>query len=1218
MLLWVCAAQFHFAYAVPSNAGEPLPDWFANAAPGAAKRATSFPGKYRIGVVQLTGGTSLSIFSDCQSALSIAKGETAVSTDGVAQVLGHVAGCCRDVAFEGPHLLYVPGHQGATGNELADKLAKAAAAGHAAGRIAWNRPGDPDWWHHNGVKWAWAGVVTRWSKGDDALPSPVDADLSANRHHGDHEQEDFLAPFLPSPAVASGEFRVVGTCHLESYSIRALMDLCTAPQRSFDPTRLCLLAAFVEVDLDVKAIANPVNQVTEYLQTSLSRHFPKPKKVPTHPYLSEIAWELQHQESGEIGMPCAVITTPAQRGPPLGSETRRFTADLADDIQANRANAFQAANMLLARRRKKPFAPNVLPGIEDSNGQLCHTPEDTTRRWREFFSAMEDGIEVSSTQLVRETLDEAPSCWPCPESMSVIPTPLALRNAVLFAKRGKACGPDALPAEIGLSCAEEMQQILFPLALKLGLLGEEGIGHKSGGLTWLYKGRGPHTDCSSYRGILLLSTLGKALHRAYRPQIQEFFEQSAAPTQLGGRRGGSVLFGSHAMRSVLRSALAAGRTTVIIFADVAAAYYSTVRSLASRHPELEPTNKDGQSESGGACPDLSFEGQIEAPSAMLQSGAGSWLRALTATINAGTWMTLRDDDRIIRTRRGTRPGSSWADLTFGVIIRRILGLRDASRTRLQVRAAGSLFREARDPGGAIKAELRQRRTAAWTAFREGRTRLFRCQRVSLQRRGTLLSSLVLSKLFFGAGAWPPLNQADKRIIDGAVFSLYRATLGIKYGEDQHISLATACALLNLPDGDTTIIVDRLRYLKQLCRFAPDAVWAAIRRDEPYLDAMRQALRWLYIRIHATSELPDPLESWDPWCHLIRTRPSLFKGLIQRARGLELCRITCFAAMQAVHRAFLEHGEGQRIDHNGASGCSYTDARMWGSFSLPEGTSVPEIHDCLPPPTLEGLLEAQHEEYDPAVVNRGLLETLESLVRPDAEQVWTLVSDYIEPLSVLRETIRTWAHRAHEMPGVDEAAQDALLMLDPDLICETFCRPKEEAAPSVCCGDLPGPLSVTFPFVLSGEEIRFDLAEPPCPSFCYPFLGGAPLAAAKRQADLVESELLRRLNPSLRGWLQAPGSIGTLADRQKAAAKMEVVARDGTEAEIQEAILEAIDVGLEDGFVVAETALAKRTRGEEGCAMSSLLTGLHAVVLFIVEVAAMEVVVVSAEQDGLNG
>ena len=44
-------------------------------------------------------------------------------------------------------------------------------------------------------------------------------------------------------------------------------------------------------------------------------------------------------------------------------------------------------------------------------------------------------------------------------------------------------------------------------------------------------------------------------------------------------------------------------------------------------------------------------------------------------------MTLRNDNQVVRTRRGTRPGSSWADLTFGVLIRRVLHLRDVNRQR---------------------------------------------------------------------------------------------------------------------------------------------------------------------------------------------------------------------------------------------------------------------------------------------------------------------------------------------------------------------------------------------------------------------------------------------------------------------------------------------------------------------------------------------------------
>ena len=57
-------------------------------------------------------GEPFSIMSDCQSALAVARGEVAVQTYGIARILGHVAGCCRDVARGGPNLCYVPGHGG--------------------------------------------------------------------------------------------------------------------------------------------------------------------------------------------------------------------------------------------------------------------------------------------------------------------------------------------------------------------------------------------------------------------------------------------------------------------------------------------------------------------------------------------------------------------------------------------------------------------------------------------------------------------------------------------------------------------------------------------------------------------------------------------------------------------------------------------------------------------------------------------------------------------------------------------------------------------------------------------------------------------------------------------------------------------------------------------------------------------------------------------------
>eukprot|EP00434_Breviolum_minutum_P011894 symbB.v1.2.010495.t1/scaffold647.1/size176639/3 len=114
-----------------------------------------------------------------------------------------------------------------------------------------------------------------------------------------------------------------------------------------------------------------------------------------------------------------------------------------------------------------------------------------------------------------------------------------------------------------------------------------------------------------------------------------------------------------------------------------------------------------------------------------------------------------------------------------------------------------------------------------------------------------------------------------------------------------------------------------------------------------------------------------------------------------------------------------------------------------------------------------------------------------------------------------------------------------------------------------------------------------------------------LRKALQEAALVgvDQEGLAAVQVALQE-LEAPGCIGTLQERQRAAAKLEVVAKDGTEMEIQDAILEAIDVGLEDGFKPAENALAKR-RSQRHEVMEAL-------------VAAMEVAVVSAEQDGING
>ena len=66
---------------------------------------------------------------------------------------------------------------------------------------------------------------------------------------------------------------------------------------------------------------------------------------------------------------------------------------------------------------------------------------------------------------------------------------------------------------------------------------------------------------------------------------------------------------------------------------------------------------------------------------MADKAAEDWLSQITTELNTSTWMALAGDsgDPIL-TKRGTRPGSSFADITFGLMMRRVLDFRHSLRS----------------------------------------------------------------------------------------------------------------------------------------------------------------------------------------------------------------------------------------------------------------------------------------------------------------------------------------------------------------------------------------------------------------------------------------------------------------------------------------------------------------------------------------------------------
>ena len=366
-------------------------------------------------------------------------------------------------------------------------------------------------------------------------------------------------------------------------------------------------------------------------------------------------------------------------------------------------------------------------------------------------------------------------------------------------------------------------------------------------------------------------------------------------------------------------------------------------------------------------------------------------------------------------------------------------------------------------------ELRHRTAHAWSSFRQGRTRVFRCKRVSLAHRGSLLATHVLTKLLYAAGSWPPLRKGEHSFFYRTVLALYRQTLSIPHGEDQHLTHATICSLVQQPSPETLLHVERARYIMQLVQSAPLQLWALLRRDAASVGQLRDTLLWLYAWIQDTSTLGDPISFWEAWESLILQRPSLFKALIKRARGLELARTACFASLQAVKRTLDQVGGvcPSTADQRGfrcleaclqcriafpdrtswachatrvhgyqapasllvadssrpvcrACGRLYASiGRLkrhlhasakcrisWGSF-CPSVLPEDDPHERAPPVAVEGVLIAHMLADDPARVHLGLLGQLRRSTTCAQDDVWPLILEHVEPIQVLRDTLEAW-------------------------------------------------------------------------------------------------------------------------------------------------------------------------------------------------------------------
>ena len=153
-------------------------------------------------------------------------------------------------------------------------------------------------------------------------------------------------------------------------------------------------------------------------------------------------------------------------------------------------------------------------------------------------------------------------------------------------------------------------------------------------------------------------------------------------------------------------------------------------------------------------------------------------------------------------------------------------------------------------------------------------------------------------------------------------------------------------------------------------------------------------------------------------------------------------------------------------------------KSWGSFQ-PDGAQ-PRVgcsHSQAPPHQLSGVFDSTAAAGVNTEVAWGLLQDLRSRESVEEEDVWEAVTSYVEPLDVLRATVKAWASLDDADHLRRATADNILLLLDVELLAD-HAQPKSMARafpqdnPPAWAD--PGKAA----FVITGDAVTFKLMPPP--------------------------------------------------------------------------------------------------------------------------------------------
>ena len=243
---------------------------------------------------------------------------------------------------------------------------------------------------------------------------------------------------------------------------------------------------------------------------------------------------------------------------------------LCDSIQlasdtGNLREMYSCLNKAIGPKSKK-----MCP-LKSADGALITDSDQQMERWVEHYAE----LYGQPRSISAKALDATPTMDTMSE-LDNMPTLQELQHALNHTSKGKAPGPDGIPADL-LKCDSIIIPHLYELLCQCWE--EEAFPEdmKKAKITTLYKQKGDKGDCNNYRGISLLSVTGKVFAKVLLVRLQKLANQVYPESQCGFRSGRSTLDMIFTVRQLQEKCREQRKSLHIAFVDLTKAFDTVSR-----------------------------------------------------------------------------------------------------------------------------------------------------------------------------------------------------------------------------------------------------------------------------------------------------------------------------------------------------------------------------------------------------------------------------------------------------------------------------------------------------------------------------------------------------------------------------------------------------------------------------------------------------------------